>query len=507
MKDLPIILLHGWGFSGRIWQPLIRALHDAGNTQVFAIDLPGFGSAFHEPCTNLEQVLAYIVEQLPEQCVLSGWSLGGMLAMQLAHHYPQRIAGIITLGSNLHFTADDNWPGMPAEDFTQFCQRFELQPEKTWRRFLNLQVRGESQPERIAVLLENLADFQDCNADTALRMLHLLGQIDNRALFSTLSVPSLHCLGECDAITPVAVGDRLQNTATSQRLAIFRDCSHAMPLSRAAPIAEHIQHFIHQPLDAAPETVLQKTRVADSFSRAAVSYNQAAQLQKTVGDALLATLPADMHGVALDLGCGTGFISHALQTKHAELNTIGVDMAAGMLQIAQQEKQLRCVQADMECLPFAEQSADWLLSSLALQWADNLERCFAEWRRVLKPDGAVFFTTFLPNTLHELRQSWQTVDDAVHVNAFVAQDAIVFALKKAGFTHIDIFSASHTLYYTQLQDLARELKAIGAHNMNAGRPQGLTGKNRWARLMAAYESYRTAHGLPATYEVLYVNAR
>ena len=45
MKDLPIILLHGWGFSGRIWQPLIRALHDAGNTQVFAIDLPGFGSA------------------------------------------------------------------------------------------------------------------------------------------------------------------------------------------------------------------------------------------------------------------------------------------------------------------------------------------------------------------------------------------------------------------------------------------------------------------------------
>lgn len=506
MNDLPLILLHGWGFSSRIWQPLIRALHDAGNTQVFAIDLPGFGSAFHEPCTNLEQVLAYLIEQLPEQCVLGGWSLGGMLAVQLAHRYPQRIAGIITLGSNLHFTADGSWPGMPAEDFAQFCQRFEQQPEKTWRRFLNLQVRGESQPERIAVLLENLADFQDCNTDTALRMLHLLGQIDNRALFSTLSVPGLHCFGEHDAITPVAVGNYLQDTTPQQRLAIFRDCSHAMPLSRATQITEHIQKFLHNTATT-QKTSPEKSRIAHSFSRAATGYNQAAQLQKTVGDALLATLPADMHGVALDLGCGTGFISHALQTKHAELNIIGVDMAAGMLQIAQQEKQLRCVQADMECLPFAEQSADWLLSSLALQWADNLERCFAEWRRVLKPDGAVFFTTFLPNTLHELRQSWQTVDDAVHVNAFVAQDAIVFALKKAGFTHIDIFSASHTLYYTQLQDLARELKAIGAHNMNAGRPQGLTGKNRWARLMAAYESYRTAHGLPATYEVLYVNAR
>jgi malonyl-CoA O-methyltransferase len=503
MKDLPLILLPGWGFSSRVYQPLLHALHNAGVVQVFALDLPGFGAAFHEPCENLDQVVESIVEQLPEKCVLGGWSLGGMLATYIAAKYPARIAGLITLGSNLHFTAQDAWAGMPTADYTQFCQRFAQQPEKTWQRFLGLQTRGDSHSERANALLAALADFQDCHSETALRLLQLLGEIDNRALFSTLQVRGLHIFGAQDAITPAAVVEHLRYLNAQQVVQILPACSHAMPVSRAVEITALIRQFLHQPSDATPK----KSQVADSFSRAAITYNQAAQLQKTVGEALLSTLPADMHGVALDLGCGTGFIGGALQAQHAALTVFGVDMASGMLRMAQQEKALRCVQADMEHLPFAAQSADWLLSSLALQWANHLEHCFAEWRRVLRNDGALFFTTFLPNTLQELQQSWRTVDDAVHVNAFIAQEKIAANLRQAGFTQVETVTATHTLYYTQLQDLARELKAIGAHNMNAGRPQGLMGKQRWAKLMAAYEAYRTPRGLPATYEVLYVTAR
>lgn len=503
MKNLPLILLPGWGFSSRVYQPLLHALHNAGVAQVFTIDLPGFGAAFHEPCENLDQVVEYIVEQLPEKCVLGGWSLGGMLATHIAAKYPARIAGLITLGSNLHFTALDDWAGMPAADYTQFCQRFTQQPEKTWRRFLGLQTRGDRHSERANALLAALADFQDCHSDTALRLLQLLGEIDNRAVFSTLTVQGLHVLGECDAITPVATVEYLRRLNAQQVTEVLSECGHAMPVSRAAEIAALIQQFLYQPSDATPK----KSQVADSFSRAAITYNQAAQLQKTVGEALLSTLPTDMHGVALDLGCGTGFIGGALQTQHTALTVLGVDMANGMLRMAQQEKALRCVQADMEHLPFAEQAADWLLSSLALQWASHLAHCFTEWRRVLRNNGTLFFATFLPNTLHELQQSWRAVDDAVHVNTFITQENIVKNLQLAGFMQIETFTATHTLYYAQLQDLARELKAIGAHNMNAGRPQGLMGKQRWAKLMAAYEAYRTPRGLPATYEVLYVTVR
>ena len=57
--------------------------------------------------------------------------------------------------------------------------------------------------------------------------------------------------------------------------------------------------------------------------------------------------------------------------------------------------------------------------------------------------------------------------------------------------------------YAQVRQLTHELKALGAHNLNPGRPEGLTGKARLQGLMAAYEQFRQPQGLPATYQVVY----
>src|SRR5690606_42105877 len=64
-----------------------------------------------------------------------------------------------------------------------------------------------------------------------------------------------------------------------------------------------------------------------------------------------------------------------------------------------------------------------------------------------------------------------------------------------------------TRHYRQLGELTRELKCLGAHNVNGGRNTGLTGRRRIAGLIAAYESLREDAGLPATWELLYVVAR
>jgi malonyl-CoA O-methyltransferase len=47
------------------------------------------------------------------------------------------------------------------------------------------------------------------------------------------------------------------------------------------------------------------------------------------------------------------------------------------------------------------------------------------------------------------------------------------------------------------------LKALGAHNLNPGRPGGLTGRARILALIDAYERFRQPAGLPATYQVVY----
>ncbi len=517
MNNYPIILLHGWGFSSAVWRPLIQALHAEGCEAVYPIDLPGFGTAFYEPCASLEKVLDSIVEQLPEKSVLCGWSLGGMLAVQIASRHPEKIAAIITIGSNLHFTnknatKNGNWPGMPAEDYQQFCQRFSNQPEKTWQRFLALQTRGDNDAVRATATLELIADYSAIQPDTAEKMLALLGEIDNRAAFGALSMPGLHLLAENDAITPAAIAPLLETINSKQQIKILSGSGHAIPVSRAAQLAEFITDFLAKKQQVSSKITvekptIEKPRIADSFSRAANSYDNAAQLQRNIGTALLSTLPEQMSGVLVDIGCGTGFITGELLKKYnSSANIIALDFSAGMLQRTQQHIDVVCVQADMEHLPFDNHTADWLISNLALQWASDPLQCFQQWRRVLKPDGQIFFATFLPGTLRELEQSWHAVDDAVHVNHFIEYDALLDALHAAGFTQVESVPATHTVYYPDARALARELKAIGAHNMNPGQPTGLTGKRRWKQLQAAYELLRTERGLPATYEVLYVSA-
>lgn len=203
---------------------------------------------------------------------------------------------------------------------------------KNLAAFSQLQTRGDSHSERANALLAALADFQFPSNRPAF-LFQYLGEIDNRALFSTLQRAFIF-FGAQDAITPAAVVEHLRYLNAQQVVQILPACSHAMPVSRAVEITALIRQFLHQPSDVMPK----KSQVADSFSRAAITYNQAAQLQKTVGEALLSTLPANMHGVALDLGCGTGFTGGALQTQHAALTVLGVDMASGMLRMAQRER-------------------------------------------------------------------------------------------------------------------------------------------------------------------------
>ena len=52
----------------------------------------------------------------------------------------------------------------------------------------------------------------------------------------------------------------------------------------------------------------------------------------------------------------------------------------------------------------------------------------------------------------------------------------------------------------------RELKYIGARNINSGRRKTLTGKKRIEKVFEYYETYRVNNKLPVTYEVIYGHA-
>lgn len=257
---------------------------------------------------------------------------------------------------------------------------------------------------------------------------------------------------------------------------------------------------------------IDKRQLRASFGRAAGDYDRVAVLQREVGGRLLERLDAIRIEPAqiLDLGTGTGQIARALLKRYRGTHVIGLDIAEGMLTEARRRsgwwRKPRFVCGDIERLPFADRCADLLLSNLTLQWCNDLDATFAEFRRVLRPGGALLFTTFGPDTLRELRASWAAADGYSHVNRFLDMHDVGDALLRAGLADPVLDVEQFTLTYPDLNGLLRDLKCLGAHNVTAGRARGLTGRGRWRTVRETYESFRAQGLLPATYEVIYGHA-
>ena len=275
------------------------------------------------------------------------------------------------------------------------------------------------------------------------------------------------------------------------------------------------------------ESGLDLDEVRRAFDHAAASYDAHAVLQREVCDRLLERLDfmTLQPGRVLDVGTGTGYGLSHLRSRYAEAELCALDIAPAMLAAArarlpQPSWAQRALQrltpassppahlvcADMEWLPLAPDSMDLVWSSLALQWAHDLEATLKGFHRVLAPGGLLMFATFGPDTLKELRAAFAAVDDAPHVNRFIDLHDIGDMLIHAGFASPVMEMEMLTLTYADLKALMRDLKGIGAHNAAAARRRGLLGKQAWARLEQAYEAQRLQGRLPATFEVIYGHA-
>jgi malonyl-CoA O-methyltransferase len=252
--------------------------------------------------------------------------------------------------------------------------------------------------------------------------------------------------------------------------------------------------------------------VRRSFDRAARGYDEAAVLQTEVRSQLLQRLDYVTlePGVILDVGCGTGHSSRSLKDRFPRAQVLALDLAEGMLAQAGARQSWRRrfarVCGDLARLPLAGASVDLVFSNLTLQWCQQADAAFAEFRRVLRPRGLLNFTTFGPDTLTELRESWAVADGHVHVSRFADMHELGDGLVRAGLAEPVLDVERFTLTYPDVFGLMRDLKAIGAHNASVHRPRGLTGRGRLRAMQAAYETRRDGGVLPATYEVVFGQA-
>jgi malonyl-CoA O-methyltransferase len=266
------------------------------------------------------------------------------------------------------------------------------------------------------------------------------------------------------------------------------------------------------------DSAIDKRQLRRSFEEAAATYEESAALQHEVCRRMLERLLYIklQPGTILDVGSGTGNALPALLQRYPRAHIVALDLAIAMLERGRARlpwwrglpglrPAMAWVGADMERLPIATSTIDMVWSNLALQWVNQLPAALSEMHRVLTPGGLLMFSTFGPDTLKEMRASYEGIPHR-HINRFIDMHDIGDVLIKLGYADPVMDMELFTLTYDDVRQLMRELKAIGARNVMIGRPAGLTGRHVLQTVAQKYEAFRRDGKLPATFEVIYGHA-
>ncbi len=245
---IPLVLLHGWGLNSGVWQPLIAQLSSqlTNQFQIITIDLPGFGQNNQltvEPY-SLENICHHIDKIIQQPAIYLGWSLGGLVATQIALSYPEKVLGLITVASSPLFVEQSeidskvaSWPGIKPCVLGGFHQQLSKDTAKTIKEFLKIQAMGSPHIRQDVKQITNLVMELPLPNKSALNdSLALLASTDFRQQLTSILSPFLRLYGGNDSLVPKSITDTVALLAPNSNQHIFPHASHA-------PFISHLNDF------------------------------------------------------------------------------------------------------------------------------------------------------------------------------------------------------------------------------------------------------------------------
>jgi pimeloyl-ACP methyl ester carboxylesterase len=228
----PLVLVHGAGGSADLWQPQLDGLGDVA--RVVAPDLPGHGPQGGRGGQSIAaygEWLADFLEALgAARVVLAGHSMGGAIAQTLALARPQRLAGLILVGTGARLRVP-----------VSILELLREHPVEGQSLIQELSYAAGTPRERVAVAdrvrreaapLVTLGDYLACDG------------FDVRAQLGTVRVPTLVVTGTEDRLTPLKYGRFLAEAIPGARLVEVPAAGHFPQLEQPATVNAAIRAFL-----------------------------------------------------------------------------------------------------------------------------------------------------------------------------------------------------------------------------------------------------------------------
>lgn len=239
-----LTLLHGWGLNGAVWNGVRESL--AEHYTLHIIDLPGHGLSHGAATTSITAMADAVANAMPKRSHLLGWSLGGLVAQDLARRHTAHINKLILVATTPRFLRSNHWPyAVSSAVLADFGKRLSTNYAATIKSFLALQVLNTPNIRDMINELQKAITSRGTPDLAALAAaLEILRTTDLREHVSTLPQPALVIQGDHDALTPEPAARWLAEHMPNARYAMIPHAAHAPFMSHRDAFLRELDTFL-----------------------------------------------------------------------------------------------------------------------------------------------------------------------------------------------------------------------------------------------------------------------
>ncbi|WP_318365882.1 pimeloyl-ACP methyl ester esterase BioH [Enterobacter sp.] len=236
-----LVLLHGWGLNAQVWDCITAEL--ASHFTLHLVDLPGYGRSQGFGALTLDEMAEIVLARAPQKAIWLGWSLGGLVASQVALTAVDRVSALVTVASSPCFSAEGDWPGIKPEVLSGFQQQLREDFQRTVERFLALQTMGTETARADARKLKSAVLALSIPGEAVLNGgLEILKTVDLREPLAGLTLPFLRIYGRLDGLVPRKIVPLLDEMWPASESVMFPKAAHA-------PFISHPEEFCQALVD------------------------------------------------------------------------------------------------------------------------------------------------------------------------------------------------------------------------------------------------------------------